>query len=202
MLFLTIIIFFFLLAVLLAWRLHYLIAATTGVNISTEATGSALLVVDLQDGIVSQSSYKNRDELINRIKRTIEKVEPPSEIIFIKHSIKKHPIDTLLTAGQMKIGSPETEIIQELVPYAKIIFEKHRADAFSSIELTTYLQQQKIKHLYLVGADASACIYRTALGGLKRGYNVTILQEGLFATSQKQKVKTLNLYKKQGITII
>lgn len=52
---------------------------------------------------------------------------------------------------------------------------------------------QQVKHLYIYGADASSCIYRTALGGLNRGYEVTIIEYGLFATSQQSKAKMLTL---------
>ncbi len=50
-------------------------------------------------------------------------------------------------------------------------------------------------------ADVSGCIYRTTLGGLNRGYEVTFIENGLFATSQQSKAKMLALYQKQGIQI-
>ncbi|MBP1042095.1 cysteine hydrolase [Vagococcus sp. BWB3-3] len=183
---------------LIGWRLHRLIAATTGPQISPQATGSALLVIDMQVGIINQPHYKKKEELIKAVQGIIDGANEQLDVIYIKHSIPPHPIDSLLTAGQMKPGTADTELIAEFANQS-LVFHKHRADAFTAADFDAYLVKRQIKQLYLVGADASSCVYRTALGGKNRGYDVTILEDGLFATSQKMKEKMLVSYHKQGI---
>lgn len=187
----------------LSWRLRQLTAVTTGAGISPNASGSALLVIDMQDGIINQTHYTNQKELIATIQQMIEGANQQQlDVIFIKHSINKHPIDTLLTAGQMQTGTPATELIEELADLPKATFHKHSADAFSDPAFEAYLLKQGISQLYLVGADASSCVYRTALGGLNRGYKVTVLEDGLFAVNKKQKAKMLGVYTNHGIKIV
>lgn len=77
---------------------HYLTAATRGKQRSANVDGSALLVIDMQEGIINQPHYTHKEKLISTIQQTIEGSQQ-MDVIFITHSINKHPIDTLLTAG-------------------------------------------------------------------------------------------------------
>lgn len=201
MLIVSLIILFTLLILIVCWRIYRLTGSTSGPQISIQADRSALLVIDMQEGIINQPHYRAKKELISAIQHIINEASPQLEVIYIQHSITRHPIDTLLTAGQMQTGMPETNLIEELANDSLTLFQKHRADAFSNPDFDAYLRKRQIHQLYMVGADASGCVYRTALGGKKRGYDVTILEDGLFATSQKSKDKMLVSYQRQGIQI-
>lgn len=48
------------------------------------------------------------------------------------------------------------------------IFSKLRADAFSQKAFEQYLMDKQINTLYIVGADATACVYKTSLGGVNK----------------------------------
>lgn len=188
--------------VLVGVRLWHLSSPTTGRPISATGIKSALIVIDAQEGIVNRPHYYQRDSLIQAITLAIEqatKQEIP--VIFIQHSIKKQTVDSFFTGGQMAESSPETALIAPFVDLATLCFPKHRADAFSESRFENYLLDNHITQVYLVGADASACVYRTAQGAVNRGYDTIILENGLFAINDKTKEKMLKKYKKYGIHI-
>jgi len=56
--------------------------------------------------------------------------------------------------------------------------------------------------LYIIGADASACIYSTARGGLNRDYNVNIIKDSIITRNDEIMAQMLNQYEKDGITVI
>lgn len=60
---------------------------------------------------------------------------------------------------------------------------------------------KQINTLYIVGADATACVYKTSLGGVNRGYNVVILKECIFLTNENTLNKMLKKYQKVGIDV-
>ena len=79
-------------------------------------------------------------------------------------------------------------------------FEKNRTDAFSSKEFEKLLIDRQVDELFLVGVDAAYCVYYTALGGLNRGYRVTVVADAVATRSDMATV--LKRYKQKGIGII
>ena len=64
-----------------------------------------------------------------------------------------------------------------------------------------YLNDNMINTLYIVGADATACVYKTSLGGVNRGYHVTILEDCVFSANKNVLNKMLLKYEKNEIGI-
>lgn len=53
-----------------------------------------------------------------------------------------------------------------------------------------------------MGADASACVYKTALGGLNRNYQVIILEDCIFSISDKFFLnEAIKKYENKGIQV-
>jgi nicotinamidase-related amidase len=82
------------------------------------------------------------------------------------------------------------------------IFTKIEGDAFTAIELTNFLESKKVKEIVLVGLMADKCIYNTAIGGQLKGYDITIVPEGIVGTSPKKKEKAIIKMKDKGIKFI
>lgn len=51
----------------------------------------------------------------------------------------------------------------------------------------------------MVGLIAEECIYSTALGGLRKGYNMYIVPNALGSRSQKKKARTIKKLIKHGV---
>jgi nicotinamidase-related amidase len=100
-----------------------------------------------------------------------------------------------------KANSEGAELSSQLLIKSDNIFSKLRSDSFSESNFEQYLIDNQIDTLYIVGADASTCIYKTSLGGVKRGYHVVVLKDGLFSLDENILNKMLNQYEKYGIKI-
>ncbi|MEI8048984.1 MAG: isochorismatase family protein [Bacteroidota bacterium] len=82
------------------------------------------------------------------------------------------------------------------------IFLKIEGDAFTSAELIQFLESRKAREIVLVGLMAEKCIYDTALGGKERGYDITIVPEGIVGMTPKKKDKAIQKMKEKGIKFI
>ena len=79
-------------------------------------------------------------------------------------------------------------------------FEKNRTDAFSSRQFEQFLIDKKVNELYLVGVDAAYCVYYTALGGLNRGYKVTVVKDAVL--SRNSMTTVLERFRRKGIAVV
>ena len=97
-------------------------------------------------------------------------------------------------------GTPGTAQDSRLKTVSTVSFIKKRSDAFSSPELNKYLVEHRINRIYLVGVDAVYCVYKTGLGGINRGYDVTIIPDATATSSDKSESEILAMYKKHHIS--
>jgi len=189
--------------ILVAARLNYLSTPTKGSSIGTyNAPKEALLVIDIQKDTTKLPQYKHTDELLTNINTAITQAERSGmDIIYIRQEFT-NPLDLILSSGQYKAGSPGANFSEELNLASDHIFTKLRSDTFSNSDFSQYLIDHEIDTLYLVGADASACVYKTALGAVDRGYETIILEDCIFSFSAKMRTKMLNQYEKDQIQTI
>lgn len=108
---------------------------------------------------------------------------PTAEVVF-----SAYPGVEAISAGP---GSPGTEMDHRLIkiPGATTI-TKNRSDAFSTPELDAYLREYHVDQLLLTGLDGAYCVDATARGALNRGYQVTLLQDGI-ATESRNSIENL-----------
>ncbi|WP_369436250.1 cysteine hydrolase family protein [Lysinibacillus fusiformis] len=188
---------------IIALRLVYLSSATTGVSIAKyDSPKSALLVTDIQNDTLGISEYGNTEPLIANINTAIEYAnDSEMEIIYVKQEFTRNPLDSLLSNGMYQAGSDGADLYNELSIQSDNVFSKLRSDAFSSDHFENYLIENEIDTLYIVGADASGCVYKTALGGIKRGYRVFVLGDSLFSVKAGKLNTMLEKYQTKGIEI-
>lgn len=193
----------FLLLTVIAGRVYFLMAATKGKSIPDYGSDkSALIVVDVQEDTLSIPGYGNTDGLINNINSVISYASANGiDIIYIKQEYS-NILDLFISKGKYKAKSKGAMLSRHLHIKSANIFGKLRADAFSEEAFEGYLIDNHINTLYIVGADASACIYKTALGGVSRGYNVTILKDCIFSMNSALLNRMLLKYKKHGINVM
>ncbi|AZP03667.1 cysteine hydrolase [Jeotgalibaca ciconiae] len=182
------------------FRIYKLSKITTGEKIvENSRPKSALLVLDIQNDTLGIKEYGNTDSLMNNINSAITYAENNHiDILYLTQGFS-NPIDKLLSGGLYKKGSVGAELSSQLRVLSPHIFSKEKTDAFSSNELEEYLLKEGITTLYLIGADASACVYKTALGGRNRGYEVIVLSDAVFSINDTFLDRALANYKKNKI---
>ena len=127
---------------------------------------SALLIVDVQNGVVS-GAY-NRGAVIANINTLITKARAKGvPVIWVQH-FNKH----------MPIGSFAWEVVPELLMESgDQRINKRFNSAFEETNLQEILDEGQITDIVLVGAQTNWCIRATAYATLERGYDLTLISD-------------------------
>jgi nicotinamidase-related amidase len=127
---------------------------------------TALLVVDVQNGVVS-GAYQ-RDPVVANVRSLVEKARQERvPVVWVRHSDE-----------QLAKGSDDWQIVPELDPgEAEPLVEKSYGDSFEDTTLETVLSGLGVGQLVVVGAQTDACIRATIHGALVRGYDTILVKD-------------------------
>jgi nicotinamidase-related amidase len=130
----------------------------------TDRPNTALLVVDVQNGTVSQAH--NRDDVVTNIDTLIGKARTAGAgVVWVQHS-----------SEEMPKGSDAWQLVAELVPSAgEPVVQKSYADAFEETDLETVLAAGGVGRLIVTGAQTDECIRSTLHGAIVRGYDAILV---------------------------
>ncbi len=128
--------------------------------------GTALLVVDVQTGVVAGNH--DRENVVANIARLVEKARDAGvPVIWVRHNSK-----------QLVADSADWRIVPELDPRdADPVIDKRYGDAFEDTGLEQVLAHLGIGKLVVAGAQSDACIRSTIHGAFTRGYDVTLVAD-------------------------
>ena len=146
----------------------------------------ALLVIDVQNGIVNFGDFKEELSLMENVIKDFKGNNNP--VIFMRHlddaeesSLYKH-----------SVGS---ELHSSLKDYADCVLEKQTPSSFFNTELSNTLEKLGVNHLFITGFNTEFCCMFTAISAFDRGYKVTFIEN---ATGT---VNTDETYEMQGLDI-
>jgi nicotinamidase-related amidase len=127
---------------------------------------SALLVVDVQNGVVAQAH--DRDNVVGNIRALVESARREDvPVVWVQHS-----------SEELVTGSDEWRIVPELtVNDAEPLVAKKYGDSFEDTTLEAVLAELKVGSLVVVGAQTDACIRSTLHGAFVRGYDATLVSD-------------------------
>ncbi|HZD60707.1 MAG TPA: isochorismatase family cysteine hydrolase [Anaerolineae bacterium] len=111
-------------------------------------------------------------------------------------------ISRAVVGGTAIKGNPGTEIDKRISIISNHCFSKSKGDAFSNPKLEACLIEYQVNELYLVGIDARFCVYSTAKGALKRGYNVNVITDGIALLAGGKWDALMKKYKRDGINLV
>ena len=146
----------------------------------------ALLVIDVQNGIVNFGDFKEELLLIENVIKDFK--ESNSPVIFMRHldDAEESPL------YKHSVGS---ELHSSLKDYADYVIEKQTPSSFFNTQLSKTLEKLGINHLFITGFNTEFCCMFTAISGFDRGYKVTFIEN---ATGT---VNTDETYEMQGLDI-
>lgn len=183
-------------------RIYILSKSTKGEQIPSTRTQQALIVLDVQKDTIQIPQYKDQYEVIDHINSAIDyALKRDIFIVYAKQEIS-NPIDLILSGGLYKKNTSGTELADSLAIASDTIFPKSSNDSFSNREFEKFLAKNNIGELYLVGADASACVLKTALGARNRNYKVNILTDCIFSIDKTYLTKAMKEYKNNDIRLL
>lgn len=134
---------------------------------SLKKSETALLVVDVQTGLVESHPYHEK-LFIENLKRTITYCRNNGiEVIYVRHDDG--------AGSELERNSAAWQIYKEIVPQNnEKIFDKTVCSSFHSTGLKEYLDEKHIENLILMGMQTEYCIDTTCKVAFEYGYRVYV----------------------------
>ena len=117
--------------------------------------GTALLVVDVQVGVVAEAI--NRDGVVANIARLVDKARTAgTPVVWVQHN-----------SVELPSGSPQWEYVPELqIADDEAVVHKRWGDAFEDTDLEQVLASKSVGRIVMAGAQSDACIRSTLHGAV------------------------------------
>ena len=135
---------------------------------------SALLVVDVQVGVVAEAADVSRQ--IGNIALAVSRARSAgAPVIWVQHDDEELPR-----------GSAGWQWVPALVPQVgEVRVYKQFNSSFERTTLEAELAARGVSHIVLAGAVTSWCIRATAYAALDRGYDLTLLHDAHIAKDMR-----------------
>lgn len=128
----------------------------------------ALLVIDVQNGIVNFGDFKEELSLMENVIKDFKESKNP--VIFMRHldNAEESPLN------KNSVGS---ELHSSIRHYADYVLEKQTPSSFFNTELSSLLEKLGVNHLFITGFETEFCCMFTAISAFDRGYKVTFIED-------------------------
>jgi nicotinamidase-related amidase len=132
----------------------------------TERPNTALLVVDVQNGVMAGAH--NRDGVIANIALLVDKARAEDvPVVWVQHS-----------SDELPEGSDVWQYVSELAQEeSEPVVHKRYGDSFDDTDLEAVLAERKVGRLIVIGAQTDACVRSTLHGAIVRGYDATLVDD-------------------------
>jgi nicotinamidase/pyrazinamidase len=175
--------------------------------VQQETTKSAVLVIDIQEGITGHSAtsdvfVKQSEELICVVNRIVDaSARNNIPVIYVKNEIS-NPLINILNSSLAK-GSPGAELDSRLTVVSPYIINKDMSDAFSNPLLDSILTKQDINKLVFTGLDLTQCVNSTILAAANRRYAICLISDALISEEPDSlKQDMLAKFKQRGFAVL
>lgn len=129
---------------------------------------SALLVIDIQNLLVKEKPYAIAERLTLWHDSLVQARQAGIEVIHVRHHDQ-----------ELVKGTADWEIHSTVAPLAsEKIFDKTFNSAFKETGLHTYLQENGMEQLIIMGMATNFCIDTTIKVAFELGYKVAVIQDG------------------------
>ncbi|NLP52469.1 isochorismatase family protein [Bacillus sp. RO1] len=128
----------------------------------------ALLVIDVQNGIVNFGDFKEELLMMENVIKDFKDSKSP--VIFMRH------VDDMEESPLYK-DSVGSELHASLKDYADQVIEKLTPSSFVNTSLSETLEKLGVEHLFITGFNTEYCCMFTAIAAFDRGYKVTFIEE-------------------------
>ena len=171
-------------------------------------TNSALLVMDVQRGIVDR--FGSDPAYLQRLRRAVDAAhQGGTAVIYVVIGFREgHPevsarnksFAAISGRGAFAAGDPSAEIHPEVAPGAgDIVVTKRRVSAFAGSDLDVVLRAREIDTLVLTGIATSGVVLSTIRQAADLDYRLVVLADGcLDADPEVHRVLTEKVFPRQA----
>ena len=159
---------------------HTHLRQNSRMSLFEERGKSALLVIDVQNGVVENAFA--RESVIAHINEVITKARAKNvPVIWVQHSDEN-----------LEIDSERWKIVPELEPRSdEVLIRKRFRSSFVETELGALLASLGVDHLYITGAQTNNCVRHTCHGALELGYDITLISDAHTTSSYEWKGRNI-----------
>lgn len=148
----------------------------------------ALILLDMQNFIVTAQSGDKRKEYLKECKKVLTQHRKKKDtlIIFVKVCFRdgypsvsdNNALFSMIKAnGLLQRDDPNADIVKELKPKkGEVVIEKRRISAFHGTDLNTILTSNSIKEITMFGVSTGGAVLSTSVDAADLDYKVTILK--------------------------
>jgi nicotinamidase-related amidase len=127
---------------------------------------SALLVVDVQNGVVAEAH--DRDHVVGNVATLVDKARAAGvDVVWVQHNSEHLVADT-----------DSWQLVAELTrDDAEPLVHKRYPDSFEETDLEGVLAARGVGRLFVSGAQTDECIRSTLHGAIARGYDAVLVSD-------------------------
>jgi nicotinamidase-related amidase len=176
-------------------------------------TSTALLVMDVQQGIVDRVGGEEAEEYLSRLAGAVRAARGAGiRVIYViigfragypEVSERNKSFTAAAQTGRMAEGDPGSAIHPAVAPAAgDVIVTKRRVSAFTGSDLEVVLRAADVDHLVLTGIATSGVVLSTLRQAADLDYRLTVLADGcLDADPEVHRVLTEKVFPRQADVI-
>lgn len=153
-----------------------------------------LIVLHMQEDSIDSPCKESDLKAINNMNEAIE-AAPTENVVYVKAN---HKILNL-TLKKIYVSENINELNDKLHVVNDNIFIDEGYDAFKSDELREFIDKSNIMKLIFIGQSAEACLKKSVLSGLKKGYEVYMIPDAIIGHTDDGKSKALSKLMKKGV---
>lgn len=123
-----------------------------------------LMVVDMQIGFLND----NTKHIVPNVRRLVEAARTQStKIVFTRFVNRPESGYVKWIRWSRFMERPEIDLIPQLAPYAKNVFDKHGYTAFTD-DVARFLTEHSIDRIVICGVATDGCVLKTAVDAFER----------------------------------
>ncbi len=141
---------------------------------------TALIVIDLQKGIVSLPTLHPTGEIVSRASRLARAFRQRELPVVLVNVAGRAPGRTESAPPSFPFPPDWTELVPELHPQpGDYLVTKQRVGAFLGTSLDEYLRQRSVTQVVLAGISTSAGVESTGRSAYDLGYNIAYVVDAM-----------------------
>jgi nicotinamidase-related amidase len=134
-------------------------------------TDKALLIIDVQVGIIEGFHAYHAREVLEQINKLLSKARASNTpVIYIQHDGE--------TGHPLEVGTAGWNIHPDINPReGDLIIRKRASDSFFETTLQQELEARGVQHLIITGCMTEYCVDTTCRRAVSMGYDVTLVSD-------------------------
>ncbi|PRY74221.1 isochorismatase family protein [Alkalibacterium olivapovliticus] len=128
----------------------------------------ALIILDAQKGIIERKDFNSQ---LDNIHKLIDQFQENGDLVLATRHIDKEE------GSLIYHKSDKSNIEEKISEKISSVFDKETPNIFKETEITKYLTDNDVRHVFFTGFNAEYCCLFSSIGAETLGYKVTYIED-------------------------